>query len=230
MLGLDWTELALIAVVAVVVIGPKDLPDAVRGIAKGIQKLRRMAGEFQTQLDEVVREAKLEDVRNQINEIRNFDFRSTIEQEIDKDGSLRKTFNEDPIGNPLKDAFSDTPTVHGAEVTPPPATPGEAADSATGPLPEPPAPAEPPAFVPPSVAAAVAPGAAPAAVAPGAAPAAAAPSAAPAAAAPGAAPAAAAADPVPAAAPAAPAAPTPFPAAASASAPAPAPPAAGTAA
>jgi sec-independent protein translocase protein TatB len=151
MLGLDWTELALIAVVAVVVIGPKDLPDAVRGIAKGIQKLRRMAGEFQTQLDEVVREAKLEDVRNQINEIRNFDFRSTIEKEIDKDGSLRQTFSEDPIGNPLKDAFSDTPTVHGAEVTPPPA----AADApAAGPLPEPPPPAV-PAFVPPSVAAAV---------------------------------------------------------------------------
>jgi sec-independent protein translocase protein TatB len=205
MLGLDWTELALIAVVAVVVIGPKDLPDAVRGIAKGIQKLRRMAGEFQTQLDEVVREAKLEDVRNQINEIRNFDFRSTIEKEIDKDGSLRKTFTEDPIGNPLKDAFSDTPTVHGAEVTPPPATPADGANPAAGPLPEPPAAAEPPAFVPPSVAAEAAPNRVPAEAAP---------------------------MPAPVAAPAAPAAPTPHPAAASASAsgPAPATPAAGTAA
>jgi sec-independent protein translocase protein TatB len=103
MLGLDWTELALIAVVAVVVIGPKDLPEAVRGVAKGIQKLRRMAGDFQTQVDEVVREAKLEDVRSQINEIRNFDIRSVVEKEVDKDGSLRKTFTEDPIGNPLKD-------------------------------------------------------------------------------------------------------------------------------
>uniref|UniRef100_UPI0022EACA17 Sec-independent protein translocase protein TatB n=1 Tax=Falsiroseomonas oryzae TaxID=2766473 RepID=UPI0022EACA17 len=121
MLGLDWTELALIAVVAVVVIGPKDLPEAVRGIAKGIQKLRRMAGEFQSQVDEVVREAKLEDVRNQINEIRNFDFRSVVEKEIDKDGSIRKTFTEDPIGNPLKDAWESKPPEHGATVTPPPA-------------------------------------------------------------------------------------------------------------
>lgn len=124
MLGLDWTELALIAVVAVVVIGPKDLPDAVRGIAKGIQKLRRMAGEFQGQVDEVVREAKLEDVRNQINEIRSFNVRDIVEKEIDKDGSIRKTFTEDPIGNPLRDAFSPAsdmpPPVHGAEVTPPP--------------------------------------------------------------------------------------------------------------
>jgi len=144
MLGLDWSELALIAVVAVVVIGPKDLPEAVRGIAKSIQKLRRMAGEFQGQVDEVVREAKLDDVRNQINEIRNFDFKSVVEKEFDKDGSLRKTFSEDPIGNPLREAWNSNPTPgEGAVVTPPPSstvmdTPDYAAPAFV-----------PPAFVPP---------------------------------------------------------------------------------
>jgi sec-independent protein translocase protein TatB len=147
MLGLDWTELALIAVVAVVVIGPKDLPEAVRGVAKGIQKLRRMAGEFQTQVDEVVREAKLEDVRSQINEIRNFDIRSVVEKEVDKDGSLRKTFTEDPIGNPLKDAWDSNPPESGATVTPPPVAEPAAAPAA---------PAA-PAFVPPGVVAAAPP-------------------------------------------------------------------------
>jgi sec-independent protein translocase protein TatB len=142
MLGLDWTELALIAVVAVVVIGPKDLPDAVRGVAKGIQKLRRMAGEFQTQVDEVVREAKLEDVRSQINEIRNFDIRNVVEKEVDKDGSLRKTFTEDPIGNPLKDAWDSSPPGAGAIVTTPPAAEAAAEPSQAA-----------PAFVPPGVAA-----------------------------------------------------------------------------
>lgn len=161
MLGLDWTELALIAVVAVVVIGPKDLPEAVRGIAKGIQKLRRMAGEFQTQVDEVVREAKLEDVRNQINEIRSFDFRSVVEKEIDKDGSLRKTFTEDPIGNPLKDAFESRPPEHGAVVTPPP-PPAAPAESAPTPAATPAA----PAFVPPGVATAAPPAPPPPAYAP----------------------------------------------------------------
>lgn len=169
MLGLDWTELALILVVAVVVIGPKDLPDAVRGIAKGIQKLRRMAGEFQTQVDEVVREAKLEDVRSQINEIRNFDFRSVVEKEVDKDGTLRKTFTEDPIGNPLKDAFDAKPPEHGATVTPPPATEAPAPPAApaapafvppsvvTAPAPPLFAPAAPPAFVPPAATSAATP-------------------------------------------------------------------------
>ena len=149
MLGLDWTELALIAVVAVVVIGPKDLPEAVRGVAKGIQKLRRMAGEFQTQVDEVVREAKLEDVRSQINEIRNFDIRSVVEKEVDKDGSLRKTFTEDPIGNPLKDAWDSSLPESGAIVTPPPAAEPAAPPSS--------APQGAPAFVPPGVAASVPP-------------------------------------------------------------------------
>lgn len=170
MLGLDWSELALIAVIAVVVIGPKDLPDAVRNIAKGIQKLRRMAGEFQTHVDEVVREAKLEDVRNQINEIRSFDFRSTVERELDSDGTLRKTFNEDPIGNPLKEAFESKPaTDGGAIVTPPPNAAPSATDTQAAPVqperpafvppsvqapPAPPPAAAPPAFVPPTPAAA----------------------------------------------------------------------------
>lgn len=166
MFGLDWSELALIAVVAVVIIGPKDLPEAVRGVARFIQKMRRMAGQFQGQVDEVVREAKLEDVRNQINEIRSFDFKSVVEKEIDKDGSLRQTFTEDPIGNPLKDAWKDHGT-GGATVTPPPAAaspapaapafvpPGTPAPPAPPPLfaeglpPEPP-PTPTPAFVPPA--------------------------------------------------------------------------------
>jgi sec-independent protein translocase protein TatB len=159
MFGLDWSELALIAVVAVVIIGPKDLPEAVRGVARFVQKLRRMAGEFQGQVDEVVREANLGDVRNQINDIRNFDFKSVVEKEIDKDGTLRKGFAEDP----LKDAFS--PGGSGATVTPPPpawSPPTPAADApafvppgttpplVTTPPPAPVAqPAAAPAFVPP---------------------------------------------------------------------------------
>ena len=64
MLDLAWSEIALIAVVALVVIGPKDLPEAVRGVARGVQKLRRMAGEFRSQADELVREAKRRDLHS----------------------------------------------------------------------------------------------------------------------------------------------------------------------
>ena len=136
MLDLAWSEIALIAVVAIVIIGPKDLPEAIRGVAKGVQKLRRMAGEFQQQADELVREAKLDDVRNSIQEvkstisdIRNFDLKGEIEKAVDSDGTLKKTMAD----NPLRDTFM-----------PPPPAPYVAPEL-------PPAPAA-PAFVPPTVA------------------------------------------------------------------------------
>jgi sec-independent protein translocase protein TatB len=156
MLGLDWSELAVIAVVALVFIGPKDLPGAVRGLAQGIQKLRRMAGEFQGHVDEMVREAKLDEVRNQINEIRNFDLKGEVERAVDKDGSIRKTFEEDP----LRTDYTATPpspvtpaaapeTAPAAETAGGPAG-SEEAQSAAVPAPPPESgPPEPPAFIPP---------------------------------------------------------------------------------
>jgi sec-independent protein translocase protein TatB len=97
MFDFAWSEIALIAGVALVVIGPKDLPVALRAISGFVKKARRMAGEFQTHVDEMMRDADLKDVKDSINQIRNFDFRSTVEQAIDPDHSLRNTFN----GNPL---------------------------------------------------------------------------------------------------------------------------------
>ncbi|MFH5925719.1 Sec-independent protein translocase protein TatB [Roseomonas xinghualingensis] len=122
MFDLAWSEIALIAVVAVVIIGPKDLPDAVRGVARGIQKLRRMAGEFQGHLDEVVREAKLEDVRDQIRDIRSFDLKSTIEKAVDEDGSITRTFRDDPFRAPPPPT-SDIAPAAGTEATLPEGAP-----------------------------------------------------------------------------------------------------------
>jgi sec-independent protein translocase protein TatB len=151
MLDLAWSEIALIGVVALVVIGPKDLPEAIRGVARGVQKLRRMASEFQGHADELVREAKLDEVRNQINEvrsavneIRNFDLRTEIEKNVDADGSIRKTFEDDPF----KTTGSGTDWANPPPVvtTPPP----EAMEGASaGVAPEAPA-FIPPAFIPPA--------------------------------------------------------------------------------
>ena len=97
MFDLAWSEIALIAVVAIVVIGPKDLPDAVRGVARMVRKARQMASEFRGQADELVREANLHEVRDSLNEIRNFNYKDTFEKAVDADGSIRKTFEEDPL-------------------------------------------------------------------------------------------------------------------------------------
>jgi sec-independent protein translocase protein TatB len=160
MFDLAWSEIALIGVVALVVIGPKDLPEAIRGMARGVQKLRRMAAEFQTHADELVREAKLDEVRNQIhevrstfNEIRNFDIRTEVEKSVDSDGSIRRTFTDDPL-KPTGDYANPPPVVTTPAPPPEAALEGAAAPvgSAEGAAPH--APEAPPAFLPPGVAAA----------------------------------------------------------------------------
>jgi sec-independent protein translocase protein TatB len=70
MLDIGWTELLLIAVVAIVVIGPKELPEALRSLGRMMTKLRRMAGEFQSQFNQALREANLEDVKRDFDSIR----------------------------------------------------------------------------------------------------------------------------------------------------------------
>jgi sec-independent protein translocase protein TatB len=140
MLDLAWTEIALILVVALVVIGPKDLPHAIKGIAEFIRKARRMAGEFQVHVDEMMRETKLDEVKRQIDEVRHgaYDMKRQFEEEIDPNKDLAKSFN-DPFAEPASTpAPSPAPATATAEALPEPASP-----------PPPPAVDEPPAFVPP---------------------------------------------------------------------------------
>ncbi len=108
MFDFAWTEIVLIGVVALIAIGPKDMPVALKTLAGLIKKARRMAGEFQSHVDEMVKDTELADVRNQISEIRNFDFKGEVKRAVDPDGSLRATMAEDPFhgvsGNPLIDS------------------------------------------------------------------------------------------------------------------------------
>ncbi len=97
MFDFAWTEIALIGVVALVAIGPKDLPVAIKAVAAMVKKARRMAGEFQTHVDEMVKDANLHEVRDQISQLRNLDIKGTIERAVDSDGSIRRTMNEDPL-------------------------------------------------------------------------------------------------------------------------------------
>ena len=63
MFDIGWSELVVIGVVALVVIGPKELPGVIRSVGRAVSKLRTMAGEFRTQFDDAMREAELHDVK-----------------------------------------------------------------------------------------------------------------------------------------------------------------------
>ena len=66
MLDMSWGEMMVIGAVALIVIGPKDLPNALRTLGNMTSKIRRMAAEFQGQFNEAMREAELDDVKRQI--------------------------------------------------------------------------------------------------------------------------------------------------------------------
>jgi sec-independent protein translocase protein TatB len=66
MFDMSWGEIMVIGGVALIVIGPKDLPKALRTVGQMTAKVRRMAGEFQSQFSDAMREAELQDVRKEV--------------------------------------------------------------------------------------------------------------------------------------------------------------------
>jgi sec-independent protein translocase protein TatB len=95
MFDIGWTELLTVAVVAIVVIGPKDLPRAMRTVGQWSGKMRRMAREFQGQFNEALREAELDSVRKDVEEIAKIDPLADMKKEMAKVGSdLKKTGSE----------------------------------------------------------------------------------------------------------------------------------------
>lgn len=108
---LSWSHIAVIAAAALIFIGPKDMPVAIRSITTMLKKARRMAGEFQSQMDEVVREANLHEVRDSINELRGgLDVRKQIGRMIDPDNTIRSAL-EDPMATGTAAAASDPTAV-----------------------------------------------------------------------------------------------------------------------
>jgi sec-independent protein translocase protein TatB len=62
MFGIDWEELLVIIIVAVIVIGPKDMPMALRTAGRWIAKVRRVSNHFKSGIETMIREAEMEDM------------------------------------------------------------------------------------------------------------------------------------------------------------------------
>jgi sec-independent protein translocase protein TatB len=70
MFDIGWSEIAVIAVVALIAIGPKELPGVLRMVGQWMGKARKMAGEFQGQFQEAMREAEMADLKKSFDEVR----------------------------------------------------------------------------------------------------------------------------------------------------------------
>ena len=71
MFDVGWSELVVVGVVALVVIGPKELPGVIRSVGRAVGKLRTMAGEFRAQFDDAMREADLHEVKKTFDDAAN---------------------------------------------------------------------------------------------------------------------------------------------------------------
>jgi len=69
MFDISWTEFLLIGIVALIVIGPKELPAVMRGLGQWTRKIRSLAADFQNQFHEAMREAEMADLKKQVDDV-----------------------------------------------------------------------------------------------------------------------------------------------------------------
>ncbi len=94
MFDLGWQEFFLIAIVAVLVVGPKDLPGVIRAAARWIRKARTVARDFQNSIEEAAREAELDDIRKEAQKISRGGLAASIRDTVDPDGDMTRTIED----------------------------------------------------------------------------------------------------------------------------------------
>ena len=95
MFDIGWTEITVILVIAIIVIGPKDLPKVLRTVGQWVAKAKAMTRDFRGHVDEMIRETEIDEVKKQIDSIDKFDANSALENTIDADGDIREAFDFD---------------------------------------------------------------------------------------------------------------------------------------
>lgn len=120
MFDLSWGEMGIIAVVALVVLGPKELPNALRTMSMLMKNARKLAGEFQSGVNEIIREADLEDARKKLQEVQSLNknqIKNAIEKAVDPTGEVKTALSDvDPTG-PAKTETkpAETPAIESGE-------------------------------------------------------------------------------------------------------------------
>ena len=99
--GLGYSEIFVIAVVAIIVIGPKDLPRVLRALGKTMAKMRGMAREFQGHLDQAMREAGVDEIKKEITNLKSMNPVEDVKKEINSISAAN------PIPTVAKDLAAD---------------------------------------------------------------------------------------------------------------------------
>ncbi len=128
---IGWPELLLIGVVALVVIGPKDLPRALKIAGFWVRKARTLSREFQSSIDQMIRDAELDEVRQELKKASEFDIEKEIRNTVDPAGELAASIKPPDVPDYFGEAEGPTPAAEAA-----PDAPAALMPPAETPLPE----------------------------------------------------------------------------------------------
>lgn len=108
MFGFGWGEMVVIGIVALIAIGPKELPTVLRSLGHWMGKIRRMANEFQGQFQEALREAELTDLKKHAEDIvadmSNFDPLAETQKDVEKAFDFKDPMAPDAAAPPAETA------------------------------------------------------------------------------------------------------------------------------
>ena len=104
MFDIGWPELFLIAVVVLLVVGPKELPKVLRNVGLWVNKAKVVTREFKGHVDDMIHESELGEVRDQIDSAGQMDLESATENSIGFQNEIEDALEYDPEDDPTKEA------------------------------------------------------------------------------------------------------------------------------
>ena len=134
MFDLGWAEMAVIMLVALIVIGPKDLPKVARTIGQWTGKARALARDFQRSLDDMAREAELDEIKKSIDKAGRFDLKKSVKDMVDPEDEFDRAFDMDDNPTKAKPTTAKASNVKPKAIAKSPAGNGAAPPVAASPL------------------------------------------------------------------------------------------------
>jgi len=125
MFDFSWSELALIGAVALIAIGPKDLPKALRTAGTWARKARTISREFQSSIEQMIREAELDEVKKEVEAMTAVNLEEEVKKAVDPGGTIAESLKPPEM--------PDVPAIGGEPPASPPAALPAAATESTPP-------------------------------------------------------------------------------------------------
>ena len=94
MFDIGWQEMLIVGVVTLLIVGPKDLPKVIKTVRDGVKQVKGLAREFQSGMDELVREADLDDTKKILKNVQSGSIEKSIRETVDPKGELEQDLSE----------------------------------------------------------------------------------------------------------------------------------------